>query len=39
MDESKFRSLAKWQISVPPRYSQTRLDGEISQDRLLVHVK
>jgi hypothetical protein len=21
MDESKFRSLAKWQISVPPRYS------------------
>ena len=25
MDESKFRSLAKWQISVPPRYSADRI--------------
>jgi len=25
MDESKFRSLAKWQISVPPRYSENRI--------------
>jgi hypothetical protein len=24
MDESEFRSLAKWQISVPPRYSENR---------------
>ena len=25
MDESEFRSLAKWQISVPPRYSENRI--------------
>ena len=25
MDESEFRSLAKWQISVPPRYSENRV--------------
>ena len=25
MDESKFRSLAKWQMSVPPRYSENRV--------------
>jgi len=25
MDESKFRSLAKWRISVPPRYSVDRI--------------
>jgi len=25
MDEPEFRSLAKWQISVPPRYSENRI--------------
>src|ERR1700720_1310944 len=25
MDESEFRSLAKWQISMPPRYSENRI--------------
>jgi hypothetical protein len=25
MDESEFRSLAKWQISVPPHYSENRI--------------
>src|SRR5438128_438624 len=25
MDESKFRSLGKWQMSVPPRYSENRI--------------
>jgi hypothetical protein len=25
MDESEFRSLTKWQISVPPRYSENRI--------------
>ena len=25
MDDSEFRSLAKWQISVPPRYSENRI--------------
>jgi len=25
MDESEFRSLAKWQVSVPPRYSENRI--------------
>ena len=25
MNESEFRSLAKWQISVPPRYSENRI--------------
>jgi hypothetical protein len=25
MDESEFRSLAKWQVSVPPRYSEDRI--------------
>jgi len=25
MSESEFRSLAKWQVSVPPRYSENRI--------------
>jgi hypothetical protein len=25
MDESEFRALAKWQISIPPRYSENRI--------------
>jgi hypothetical protein len=25
MDGSEFRSMAKWQISVPPRYSENRI--------------
>jgi hypothetical protein len=35
MDESKFRSLGKWQISVPPRYSENRIQYLLTEEQIL----
>jgi len=36
MDDSEFRSLAKWQISVPPRYSENRIQYLLkTEERIL----
>jgi len=36
MDDSEFRSLAKWQISVPPRYSENRIQYSLKTEEQIL---
>ena len=36
MDESEFRALAKWQISIPPRYSENRIQYLLKREEQIL---
>ena len=36
MDESEFRALAKWQISIPPRYSENRIQYSLKTEEQIL---